>query len=67
MRIIMTCEPEEMEAVLRLIMESMPRFARHPERPGWGWHFCVPNGRTFFIRSIKGGLSASPTKDHPHV
>ncbi len=59
----MTCEPNEAEAVLKLIISAQPIFARHPERLGWGWHFSVPNGRAFFIRSIKGGLSASPAMD----
>jgi len=63
MRLILTCEPDEAEALLKLVMDIRPTFARHPERIGWGWHFRIPNGRTFFIRAIKGGLSASPTKD----
>lgn len=60
MKIIINAEPEEMDDVLSLIMSSRDAFARHPERLGWGWNFRVPGGREFFLRHIKGGISASP-------
>ncbi|SCW57231.1 hypothetical protein SAMN02927924_01451 [Sphingobium faniae] len=61
MKIIMHCDLEEAQDLLKVMLDSREQFARHPERIGWGWHFSVPNRRSFFIRQIKGGLSASPT------
>jgi hypothetical protein len=63
MKIIVNAQPDEMEEVVRLIMKNRDSFARQPERLGWGWHFhSNALGRSFFIRQIKGGLSASPSK-----
>jgi hypothetical protein len=61
MRIIINAEPDEMHDVLDLILEHRADFERPPSRPGWGWHFQTKSGRRFFLREIKGGVSASPT------
>jgi hypothetical protein len=65
-KIIINAEPDEMADVLVLVMKSRETFARHPERIGWGWAFSTKGGRSFFVRQIKGGLSASPTKPQPN-
>ncbi len=62
MKIIVNAEPEDMEAVVRMVMKARADFDRHPERIGWGWHFSYPGGATYFVRQIKGGLSASPAE-----
>lgn len=62
MRIIINAEPDEMADVMETVLKSRETFARHPERIGWGWAFATKSGRSFFIRQIKGGLSASPSK-----
>jgi hypothetical protein len=60
-KVIINAEPDEIEAVAKLVMESREQFDRHPERIGWGWTFCSAQlRRSFFIRQIKGGLSARP-------
>ena len=62
MRIIINAEPEEMADVMEMVMKARETFARHPERIGWGWAFSTKAGRGFFVRQIKGGFSASPSK-----
>lgn len=65
MRIIMTCEPEEAEALAKLIVGEISTFERNGRGLGWGWHYALPNGRTFFLRQIKNGISATPCKGRP--
>ena len=60
MKLIINADPEEMEYVLRMIMDARPMFDRGPPRPGWGWSFGDPGKRRFFIAEIKGGFSAKP-------
>lgn len=59
MKIIMHCEPEEAPALAALIVREIDTFKRSCRGVGWGWHFNL-NGRTFFLRQIKDGISASP-------
>ena len=62
MRIIIDAEPEELDYVLGLVKEALPVFARHDDRPGWGWTFGHAPGRQFFIRQTKTGFSARPAR-----
>lgn len=63
MKIIINAEPDDMPAVVQLIMDKKPMFDRSDDRLGWGWMFAVPGGKRFFLRRIKGGISANPAKD----
>lgn len=62
MKFIINCEENEAEDVLRLMLEKKHMFETGQSRPGWGWVFYTPAGKGFFVREIKGGLSASPAK-----
>lgn len=62
MKIIMHCEPDEAEALAKLIVQTVPMLEQQTKRLGWGWHYCLPNGREFFLRQVKEGISASPTR-----
>jgi hypothetical protein len=62
-KIIINAEPEEIAEVVALIMDRKVMFDATPERLGWGWAFPIASGRRFFLRQIKGGISASPVKD----
>ena len=64
MKIIITADPEDIPAVAALILEKRHLFERHPSRPGWGWSFNIPNGKSFFLAEIKGGISARPSKPY---
>jgi hypothetical protein len=61
MKIIINCEPDEPEEVLRLILSHWSDF-EHSRGPGWGWVHRIPNGREFFLRSLKDGVSATPVR-----
>lgn len=61
MKIIMHCEPNEAAELAALIVREIPTFQRSCRGIGWGWHYLV-GGRTFFVRQIKNGISASPCR-----
>ena len=60
MKIIMRCEPEEAQELAGLIVREIPTFKRSCRGLGWGWHYSISNGRTFFLRQLKDGISATP-------
>lgn len=65
MRYIINAEIDDAPAVLAMMQEQAHNFDRRSERLGWGWTWSIPNGKRFFVRQIKGGLSASPAKPRP--
>jgi hypothetical protein len=59
MRLIIDAEPEDAESVVRLMVSSREMFERS-RGPGWGWNLRADNGKTYFVRQTKTGLSAKP-------
>lgn len=55
MKIIITCEPENVEAAFELAREQISRMDQY-DKPGWGWFFPMGAARAF-VRGIKGGIS----------
>ncbi|MGK2908791.1 MAG: hypothetical protein ACSLE1_03180 [Sphingobium sp.] len=62
MKIIITCDDGQEEYALRLINSNVEMFNRHGNKIGWGWHFHERDKPTFFLRQIKGGISAMQMK-----
>ena len=61
MKVILHCEAEDIQHVAALVQASIPTFVRHAERIGWGWNFRADNGKSYFVRRLKDGFSATPT------
>ncbi len=59
LNVIFRGDPADLEDAIALVRRELPAFDRGPERLGWGWHHRVPSGRTYFLRQIKGGVSAT--------
>lgn len=55
MKVIITCEPGNIEAAFALAREQLARVDRY-DRVGWGWVFPMGNAQAF-VRGIKGGIS----------
>ena len=49
---------EELPYVVDLLNEAVPMFQRSSRGIGWGWNLSSHRGPTYFVRQIKGGLSA---------
>lgn len=50
---------EELPYVVDLLNEAIPMFRRNGGRLGWGWHLNGKGKPSYFVREIKGGLSAT--------
>lgn len=57
MKFIVDADPDDASAVLAKMIEEIPTFAQS-RGPGWGWSYRI-NGKDYFIRQTKTGLSAS--------
>jgi len=61
MKIIINCDDGWEEYALRLILENAEMFNRPSSKNGWGWHFGTKPA--FFLRQIKGGISATQLRE----
>lgn len=61
MRFVIDAAPEDAPAVLAKAIDELPAFMRQGPRVGWGWVHRI-NGRDYFIRATKTGLSARPVE-----
>ncbi len=64
MRVIIDVPDALFDDALAVLREEMRDYARRYDRPGWGWMF-FKNGRRYWCRGIKGGLSVSLSKAYP--
>ena len=62
MRIIIDCEPGNLDAAFALARQEIAdNYERRYNKPGWGWHFPMGTARAF-VRGIKGGISIKQVK-----
>lgn len=59
-RLIINAPTEHVADLAALMLRELPTFERH-DRIGCGWMFVI-QGSTYFLRRIKGGVSAAPAK-----
>lgn len=62
-RIIIDCDEADLSSAFHLMLQELQR-RRDYDRPGWGWGHRF-NGRKFFVRGIKGGLSVHSQGEIP--
>ncbi len=66
-RVILDCEWGDLQHALDMVIDAKPTFDRHPNRPGWGWHWSRHGMPAMFVRRTKQGFSATANrpKDTP--
>jgi len=61
MKIIINCDDGLEVYAMSLIINNAKMFNRPNSKNGWGWHFG--SKPAFFLRQIKGGISATQLKE----
>ncbi len=64
MRLIIDVPDELVPSAFAIVMAESADYAKRFDRPGWGWTF-YRDGKQYWIRGIKGGLSVSLCKSPP--
>lgn len=59
MKIIFNGDPDDAVEVVELVLRERKSFFRDWSKIGWGWCYGIGNGRTYFLRRIKDGVSAA--------
>lgn len=64
MRLIIDVPDELVRAAFELAIAEAKDYQRRYDKPGWGWTLHA-DGKSFWVRGIKGGLSVSLSKPRP--
>ncbi len=57
-KIIFTGPRADAIEAVEFILRDREQFERDANKIGWGWHYRFKSGRDYFLRRIKGGVSA---------